>query len=274
MIKKIISSGQTDADRSALDVAIKLGIEHGGWITRGRTTDAGPLPEKYNLQEMPSDNYSKCIEQNAIDSQGTLIIYYDKLSGDLLEAERATLRHKHQLLGIDLNQTVAFKAASLVHDWIQLRHIDVLYVIGPSVKVNHGIGKHTELIVEGALILNIMNAPFGRAITDYSKKDYLEKLPIPPKKVKEAVERLISQMALKDKVIIANMTYDELVHLNLNLGAYIRNAFSLWSGNDELMESCRFVSKNKTLNADGASFAIIDALWESLRKTHKLKVVK
>ena len=81
-------------------------------------------------------------------------------------------------------------------------------------------------------------------------------------------------MALKDKVIIANMTYDELVHLNLNLGAYIRNAFSLWSGNDELMESCRFVSKNKTLNADGASFAIIDALWERLRKTHKLKVVK
>ena len=274
MIKKIISGGQTASDLAALDVAIKLGIEHGGWITRGRTTDAGPLPERYNLQELPADNYSNCIERNVIDSLGTLIIYYDKLSGDLLEAERATLRHKHQLLGIDLNQTVAFKAASLVHDWIQLRHIDVLYVIGPSASINPGIGKHTELIVEGALILNIMNAPFGRAITDYSKKDYLEKLPIPPKKVKEAVERLISQMALKDKVIIANMTYDELVHLNLNLGAYIRNAFSLWSGNDELMESCRFVSKNKTLNADGASFAIIDALWESLRKTHKLKVVK
>ena len=119
-----------------------------------------------------------------------------------------------------------------------------------------------------------MNAPFGRAITDYSKKDYLEKLPIPPKSVKEAVDRLISEMALKDKVIIANMTYDELVDLNSNFGAYIRNAFRLWSGNDELMESCRFVSKNKKLDPDGASFAIIDALWESLRKTHKLKVVK
>ena len=274
MIKKIISSGQTDADRSALDVAIKLGIEHGGWITRGRTTDAGPLPEKYNLQEMPSDNYSKCIEQNAIDSQGTLIIYYDKLSGDLLEAERATLKHKRQLLGIDLNQTPAFKSAPLVNDWIQLRHISVLYVTGPSEKANPTIGKHTKFIVQGALILNIMNAPFGRAITDYSKKDYLEKLPIPPKSVKEAVKRLISEMALKDKVLIANMTYDELADLNLNFGAYIRNAFRLWSGNDELMESCRFVSKNKKLNPDGASFAIIDALWESLRKTHKLKVVK
>jgi len=274
MLKKIISGGQTASDLATLDVAIKLGIEHGGWITRGRTTEAGPLPEKYNLQEIPSDNYSKCIEQNAIDSQGTLIIYYDKLSGDLLEAERVTLKHKRQLLGIDLNQIFAFKAASLVNDWIQLRHIDVLYVIGPSASVNPGIGKHTKLIVEGALILNVMNAPFGRAITDYSKKDYLEKLPVLPKSVKEAVDRLISEMALKDKVIIANMTYDELVDLNSNFGAYIRNAFRLWSGNDELMESCRFVSKNKTLNVDGASFTIIDALWERLRKTHKLKVVK
>ena len=274
MLKKIISGGQTASDLATLDVAIKLGIEHGGWITRGRTTEAGPLPEKYNLQEMPTYNYSECIEQNVIDSQGTLIIYYDKLSGDLLEAERATLKHKRQLLGVDLNQIFAFKAASLVHDWIQLRHIDVLYVIGPSATVNPGIGKHTMLIVEGALILNIMNAPLGRAITDYSKKDYLEKLPIPPKSVKEAVDRLISEMALKDKVIIANMTYDELVGLNLNLGAYIRNAFSLWSGNDELMESCKFTSKDKKLDPDSASFAIIDELWEKLRKTHKLKVIK
>ena len=157
----------------------------------GRTTEAGPLPEKYNLQEMPTYNYSECIEQNVIDSQGTLIIYYDKLSGDLLEAERVTLKHKRQLLGIDLNQIFAFKAESLVNDWIQLRHLGVLYVIGPSASVNPGKGKHTELIVEGALILNIMNATLGRAITDYSKKDYLEKLPIPPKSVKEAVDRLI-----------------------------------------------------------------------------------
>ena len=109
MIKKIISGGKTDSDRAALDVAIKLGVEHGGWISMGRTTEAGPLPEKYNLQEMPTFNYSECIEQNAIDSQGTLIIFYDKLSGDLLEAERVTLKHKRQLLGIDLKQTFAFK---------------------------------------------------------------------------------------------------------------------------------------------------------------------
>ena len=33
MIKKIISGGQTGADRTALDAAIKLKIPHGGWIS-------------------------------------------------------------------------------------------------------------------------------------------------------------------------------------------------------------------------------------------------
>ncbi len=274
MLKKIISGGQTSADQAALDAAIKLEIDYGGWIPEGRTTETGTLPEDYNLREMPSDDYSECIKQNVKDSKGTLIIFYGKLTGDLYRAERETLKHKHQLLGVDLNQTIAFHAASLVNDWIQLRHIDVLYVVGPSTTENPHAGKHTKLMLERALILNLMNVSSHRAIADYSKKDHLEKGPVLPKTIHEAVERLITEMALKDKVVIANMKHDELVDLNSNLGAYIRNAFRLWSGNHELMESCRFVSKNNNLNADEASFAVIDAMWEKLRKTHKLKVVK
>lgn len=274
MLKKIISGGQTSADRAALDVAIKMGITHGGWIPKDRTTEKGTLPENYNLREMPTDDYSECIKQNVKDSKGTLIIFYGKLTRDLYCAERETLKLKHQLLGIDLNQTIAFHAASLVNDWIQMRHIDVLYVVGPSTIANPHAEKHTKLMLERALILDLMNVPSHRAITDYSKKDHLDKRPLIPKTIHEAVERLITEMALKDKVVIANMTHDELVDLNSNLGAYIRNAFRLWSGNHELMESCRFVSKNNKLNVDEASFAIIDAMWEKLRKTHKLKVIK
>ena len=43
MIKKIISGGQTGADRAALDTAIKLGIPHGGWIPKGHKAEDGPL---------------------------------------------------------------------------------------------------------------------------------------------------------------------------------------------------------------------------------------
>jgi hypothetical protein len=274
MLKKIISGGQTSADQAALDAAIKLGIAHGGWIPKGRTTETGILHENYDLREMPTNDYAECIVQNVKDSKGTLIIYYGKLTGDLYRAERETLKNRHQLLGVDLNQTIAFHAASLVNDWIHLRHIDVLYVVAPSTTVNLHAGKHTKLLLERTLILDLMNVSSHRAITDYSKKDYLEKQPALPKTIHEAVERLILEMALKDKVIIANMTHDELVDLNSNLGAYIRNAFRLWHGNRELMESCRFVYKNTQLNVDEASFAIIDAMWNKLRETHKLKVVK
>ena len=274
MLKKVISGGQTSADQAALDAAIKLGIDHGGWIPRGRTTETGTLHENYNLREMPTDDYSKCIEQNVKDSKGTLIIFYGKLTGDLYRAERETLKHKHQLLGVDLNQTIAFHAASLVNDWIQLRYIDVLYVVGPGAAANPHAGKHTKLMLERALILDLMNVPSHRAITDYSNNNNPKKRLVLPKTIHEAVEKLITEMALKDKVVIANMTHDELIDLNSNLGAYIRNAFRLWSGNHELMESCRFVSKNNKLDVDDASFAIIDAMWEKLRKTHKLKVIK
>ncbi|MBW1606501.1 MAG: hypothetical protein JRF45_08970 [Deltaproteobacteria bacterium] len=34
MLKKIISSGQTEAELAALDAAIKLEVPHGGWIPK------------------------------------------------------------------------------------------------------------------------------------------------------------------------------------------------------------------------------------------------
>jgi hypothetical protein len=274
VLKKIISGGQTIIDRAALDTATKLGIPHGGWVPKGRTTESGALPETYHLKEMETGNYLECIRQNIRDSKGTLIIFHDKLAGDPYHAERETLKQKHQLLGIDLKQKNAFQAASLIHDWIQLRKIDVLFIIGASTVENPGMENHARLMLEKALLLDMMNLPGGRGLTDYSKQDVSERLPVPPKTIHEAVDRLILELPLKDKVVIANMTYEELVDLNSNLGAYIRNAFRLWSGNLELMESCRFAVKDKTINIDSASFAIIDNLWEKLRKTHKLKVIK
>ena len=114
MIKKIISGGQTGADRAALDVAIELGIPYGGWIPKGRITEKGSLPQKYRLQEMPTDSYARRTEQNVIDSDGTLIIARGKLTGGTDYTRQMTLKHKKQLLGIDLDQTDLYNAASLV----------------------------------------------------------------------------------------------------------------------------------------------------------------
>jgi hypothetical protein len=56
---KIISGGQTGADRAALDFAIKQGIPHGGWCPKGRRAEDGPIDAKYQLQETPRVIISK-----------------------------------------------------------------------------------------------------------------------------------------------------------------------------------------------------------------------
>ena len=46
MLQKIISGGQTGVDRAALDAAIKMGVNHGGWIPKGRKTEDGYFQTK------------------------------------------------------------------------------------------------------------------------------------------------------------------------------------------------------------------------------------
>ena len=96
----------------------------------------------------------------------------------------------------------------------------------------------------------------------------------PPKTVEEAVDRLIDELSLKDKTSISNLADDELINLHINLGEYIRNEFGLWSGNADLMSSCCAIAKADKIHGDTASTIIIKELWERLRETHKLRVVK
>ena len=79
MIKKIISGGQTGVDRAALDAALELGIEVGGWCPKGRLAEDGTVPDKYPLKEMDTNAYPARTEQNVIDSDGTLIIFWGKM---------------------------------------------------------------------------------------------------------------------------------------------------------------------------------------------------
>lgn len=117
-ISKIISGGQTGADRGALDVAIDLNISHGGWIPKGRKTEDGTLPDKYHLQEMQTRSYPARTEQNVIDSDGTLILSHGKLTGgSALTMELAEKRHR-PCLHIDFLKTNGFQAAQDINSWI------------------------------------------------------------------------------------------------------------------------------------------------------------
>lgn len=271
MIEKIISGGQTGADRAALDVAIKLGIPHGGWIPKGRITEEGPLPERYRMQEMPTESYSDRTEKNVIDSDGTLIVCRGQPTGGSDYTREMALKHKKQLLHVDLNQTSSFDAASLISSWIKLYQVKTLNVAGPSASKDPNVYVDVFRILEWAFkIFRIEDmSPDKKAELDKIKQS----APL-PKTVDEAVKRLTSEMTLKDKTIIANMAETELSLLHANLGEYIRNEFDLWSGNQDLMASCRFFARKEEIHEHEASSIIIRELWKRLMETHKLRVVR
>ena len=76
---KIVSGGQTGVDRGALNAAIALGIEHGGWCPAGRVSEDGTIPSRYEMTETDSADYPTRTQQNVIDSDATLILYEQKL---------------------------------------------------------------------------------------------------------------------------------------------------------------------------------------------------
>jgi Circularly permutated YpsA SLOG family len=52
MLRKIISGGQTGADRAGPDFAIETDLEHGGYVPRGRKAEDGRIDDRYNLIEL------------------------------------------------------------------------------------------------------------------------------------------------------------------------------------------------------------------------------
>jgi hypothetical protein len=73
-LTKIISGGQTGADRAGLEAALHLELLHGGWCPRGRKAEDGSIPNKYELEETTSDKYPPRTAKNICESDATLIL--------------------------------------------------------------------------------------------------------------------------------------------------------------------------------------------------------
>src|ERR1700738_4227821 len=79
MLRKIISGGQTGADRAGLDFAIERGLEHGGYVPRGRKAEDGRIDDRYNLVELSTSSYSARTRRNIKESDGTVIFSLERL---------------------------------------------------------------------------------------------------------------------------------------------------------------------------------------------------
>lgn len=73
---KIVSGGQTGVDQGALNAAIELSLDWGGWAPKGWRTENGTVPPvlREKMQEHSSANYLARTRKNVVDSHATLMI--------------------------------------------------------------------------------------------------------------------------------------------------------------------------------------------------------
>ena len=145
---KIISGGQMGADRAALDFAMRHHIPHGGWIPKGRLTEAGPLDPKYQLKEMPTGEYPKRTEKNVLNADGTLIVSHGKLTGGSALTQSLAERHRKPCLHVNMDNLSVENAVRLIGSWISKEGIEVLNVAGPKASTDSGIYDTTLELLE------------------------------------------------------------------------------------------------------------------------------
>ena len=147
MIKKIISGGQTGADRAALDAAMDCGVVCSGWIPKGRKTEDGFLPKKYKLKEMACDKYSARTKKNIVDSDATLIISHGYLTGGSNYTMVVCNKLQKPVLHIDLNIINENRAVDIIIEWISDNNIKNLNVAGPRLSKDKKIYEKTYKII-------------------------------------------------------------------------------------------------------------------------------
>ena len=89
------------------------------------------------------------------------------------------------------------------------------------------------------------------------------------------VDEIIAELTLAERVAAADLEENEFRVLELILGKYIRHKLDQvdYVVNTELMRDC-LKKSGESLNEVDAAPIILKELWNRLRETHRLRVVK
>jgi hypothetical protein len=135
---RVVSGGQTGVDRAALDAAIAVGVEYGGWCPLGGWAEDLPLPPGLlsvypALREAPSADPAVRTRLNVRDSSATLVIRrpgVDSPGTDLTVAVAAQLSRPVLVTTGDDGEVLA---------WLDEVRPAVLNVAGPRESQDPGV---------------------------------------------------------------------------------------------------------------------------------------
>ena len=151
MLLKIISGGQTGADRAGLDFVIETGLKHGGYVPRGRKAEEGRIDDRYNLVELSTSSYPARTKRNIEESDGTVIFSLERLlsGGTKLTQDYANKLGKPVLHIYDTRKERIFNPDSLrleiqaLTDFLSSNKIEILNVAGPRESKEPGVYEWT-----------------------------------------------------------------------------------------------------------------------------------
>ncbi len=268
MIDKIISGGQTGADQAALDVAVKYNIPHGGWIPKGRKTEAGPLPRRYRLTQMPTTDYRDRTWKNIQDSQGTVIFFRRYLTGGSRLTRDFAKSCKKPYCAVDLLVNDPFEAAVILQSFVGENKICVLNVAGPRASHDPGIYAEVKIILETLFYLIFLEQENDHTIPFPPLSE-----PVFPVSLAAAVVLLEQDLPFKAKADIARLEPARIMEVYFSWLENLRFRLGLDAGNTSLLNSCNHGIKTAHFTIDDAVMEIIKALKRHCDKTYQMRLV-
>jgi len=136
---KVVSGGQTGVGRGALDAALELNLECGGWCPEGRLAEDGAIPEQYPLRELEGGDYRDRTRKNVLDSDATAIIYFGEIEGGTESTLDDCVQLGRPYKIIDGSDILPGQAAKLISDFVREIGAYTLNFAGPRAsKVEKG----------------------------------------------------------------------------------------------------------------------------------------
>lgn len=272
MIRKIISGGQTGADRAALDTAIKFNIDHGGVVPKGRRTEDGRLPDVYRMEEDTTPDYDSRTEKNVRAAQATVIIARGPLAGGSRLTEQMARLYKKPLCLLDLAAMDEFEAAVTLHGFIRDNHIETLNVAGPRAGQDPGIYWSAKGILETLVFMEMMDeAPVSIPTEDTLLMERRSRKKC--KTVEGAVSFIVSELHLRTRCMIANLNSRQIKTGYFALADSIKVKLGLEEGNTALIDRCARRAGMDSMTPEDAAMVIFKAVKSQLEKDHVLRVV-